>query len=149
MKWLLFFLGVGLLAYFMVSSPHRRQCEPITIETPSNETIVVEIAASPIQKARGLSNRDTLLPRHGMLFLFNQSDNHSFWMKDTRIPLDIIWLQNKQVMEIATLPPQYETFVAQHTPHNKADAVLELNAGESQQLGITIGAILDWETQCQ
>ena len=55
----------------------------------------VEIAQTPKQRAQGLMFRQDLAEDHGMLFDFNENGRHSFWMKNTLVPLDIIWINSE------------------------------------------------------
>ena len=68
----------------------------IPIHTPSGITIQAEIADTPQKRATGLMFRDHLKKDHGMLFFFNEPQAWSFWMKNTKIPLDLIWLDGKK-----------------------------------------------------
>ena len=98
----------------------------------------VEIADTPQERRQGLMYRKELAVDRGMLFIFDKEDHHGFWMKNTLIPLDIIWLdKNKQVIHIEenVQSCQEDTCPAVY-PKQKALSVLELNAGEVQQLGL-------------
>ena len=63
---------------------------------PDGSSIAVEVVADPESRARGLMYRPSLAENRGMLFLFPAPDVHSFWMKDTLIPLDMIWLDTER-----------------------------------------------------
>lgn len=92
------------------------------------KTFNVEIAQTDAEHTKGLSGRDFLAPDAGMLFIFPSSDIHTFWMKDTLIPLDIIYINDNNIVEITTLQPQNGDNIPKYTPQNKANYVLELNA---------------------
>jgi len=78
----------------------------LPILTPSGVTIQAEIADTPVKRATGLMYRDHLDKNHGMLFFFGQPQAWGFWMKNTKIPLDMIWLNiNKQVVHIERSVP--------------------------------------------
>ncbi len=68
----------------------------VHIQTPSGITIHAEIADTPLKRTVGLMYRDHLKKDHGMLFFFSQPQAWSFWMKNTKIPLDLIWLDAKK-----------------------------------------------------
>ena len=68
------------------------QKQKLDIVTINGKDIKVELALTQSQREKGLSGRNYLDKNSGMLFVFPQAGNHSFWMKDTLIPLDIIWL---------------------------------------------------------
>jgi uncharacterized protein len=145
MKWiwalcLIAMLGT-VIAIIMQSKP---ECQLLTITTPSKNSVSVELAKIESAWQKGLSGRKSLPPQTGMLFLFPSPDIYSFWMKDTLIPLDIIWLNNKQVVDLTTLEPATADHIPQYTPTSEADTVLEINKGEAAKLGIIKGTQLHW-----
>ncbi|OIO80853.1 hypothetical protein AUJ84_02400 [Candidatus Pacearchaeota archaeon CG1_02_32_132] len=96
----------------------------------------VELAQTPEERATGLMNREFLAENEGMLFIFPEEGDYGFWMKDTLIPLDMIWInQNLEIVNIATAQPCNEVcpIIRSKDP---ALYVLELNAGITSQLGI-------------
>ncbi len=98
----------------------------------------VQLAQTTEERKQGLSNQEHLPENQGMLFIFQQSGNYGFWMKDMKIPLDIIWLdQNLEVIEIITAQPCKETCTT-HSPTQKAKYVLEINAGLATKYNIEI-----------
>src|SRR5688500_9478780 len=74
---------------------------------PDGFMVGVELAADPETRARGLMHRPLLAPDRGMLFLFPSSEIQSFWMKDTLIPLDMIWIdEDRRIVDIMSdVPP--------------------------------------------
>src|SRR5687767_4745086 len=68
----------------------------VQILTPNGVTIQAEIADTTERRARGLMYRDSLAKDRGMLFTFAEPQLWTFWMKNTRIPLDIIWMDGKK-----------------------------------------------------
>ena len=100
----------------------------------------LEIAQTSKERQQGLMHRTILPTKNGMLFVFPESRLLKFWMKDTLIPLDIIYIQNNQITEIyknvqpcqVTNCPNYPSGVA----NNMA---LEINAGLSQKFDINVG----------
>jgi uncharacterized membrane protein (UPF0127 family) len=68
----------------------------VHIQTPSGITIQAEVADTPLKRSVGLMYRDHLKKDHGMLFFFSQPQAWSFWMKNTKISLDLIWLDAKK-----------------------------------------------------
>ena len=91
---------------------------------------------------RGLQGRASLPAQNGMLFVFPANGRYPFWMKDTLIPLDIIWLDySRRVVDIsADLPPCRTPQCPTYAPRHEALYVLELNAGEAARTGIKPGA---------
>ncbi|PIU42642.1 MAG: hypothetical protein CO034_01020 [Parcubacteria group bacterium CG_4_9_14_0_2_um_filter_35_11] len=102
--------------------------------------ILVEIADTPEKRAKGLSDRQSLPENQGMLFLFDKPDFHSFWMKDTLIPLDFIWIRDDKVVGI-TQNIKPEGYQPPHvlTPEEKINAVLEVNAGFVKKSNLKVG----------
>ncbi len=101
----------------------------------NNQTFEVEIAKTEAERAYGLMNRDHLDHNKGMLFVFDKPDFYIFWMKNTKIPLDIIWIQDNRIVDIATLQPQTANNIPQYQPKQKANLVLELNANSDFKIG--------------
>jgi len=101
----------------------------------------VEIAKSPIQKAKGLMFRDKLEENQGMLFVFEAEKKHSFWMKNVLFPLDIIWLDaNKKVVFISyNNQPCSNSRCVSIKPDQNAKYVLEINGGLTKEIGLKIG----------
>lgn len=96
--------------------------------------LTVEIADTTAKRARGLMYRKELGKNKGMLFIFPNSAKHSFWMANTKIPLDIIWMdENYNVVHVEkNVPPCSSKNIIlcpQYTPKTSAKYVLEVNAG--------------------
>lgn len=101
----------------------------------------IEIAQTPEERAKGFQGRRHLDKGKGMLFIFPKSGKHSFWMKDTHIALDIVWInQNKRVVTImpGILPCQTEQCPV-YAPDKDALYVLEVNSGVTLELGLKVG----------
>lgn len=102
----------------------------------------VEVAALTEERTKGLMFRETLGEREGMLFIFERGTQQSFWMKNTRIPLDIGYFSsNGTLLEIHKAKP-YDT---SGVPSKSSDIkfVLELNVGGFKHLNIPIGSRID------
>ncbi|GAB3350164.1 DUF192 domain-containing protein [Lysobacter tyrosinilyticus] len=105
----------------------------------------VEIADDDAERARGLMFRDEMAADHGMLFIHDSEEPQSYWMKNTRIPLDILYFDNerKLVSQQRDVPP---CALGDGCPPYPSDAparyVLELNAGEAARLKLVSGAQL-------
>ena len=132
------FLILIIATGLAISYPFVFKSQPTNQVTIKDQTYKVEIADSPEERERGLSNRDHLEPNSGMLFIFSEEDKHKFWMKDTKIPLDIIWINDSRIVEMTTLQPQNENDIPSYTPENKANYVLEINANSGFKLGDTV-----------
>lgn len=125
----------------------RTNCEQTTVTLPDGATITAQIADSTAERAKGLSDRPSLPPNTGMLFVFPAAGHHSFWMYRTLIPLDIIWIRNNRVVDVASLQPATSSTIPQHTPTEDADTVLEVNQGIASQHGVVAGETISW-TPC-
>ena len=107
-------------------------------ETDQGErSFSIEIADDGEERARGLMFRQSMADDHGMLFVFEQSRPLSFWMKNTPMPLDLLFIADDGRV-IAILPGEpYST--AAIGPGEPARFVLELKAGTAQKSGIAVG----------
>lgn len=132
-------LALGIAAFLVFN---KKTSANVTIK---DKEFNVALALTDSQREKGLSKKESLDANSGMLFVFPKSDIHSFWMKDTLIPLDILWLAPSEVegmskiVEMATLDPQSDELIPQYTPKNNANYVLELNAGEITENDFKIG----------
>lgn len=101
----------------------------------------LEVAKTEESQQKGLSQRDELCLDCGMFFPFKIPGRYSFWMKDTHIPLDIIWLNSKlKVVKIVTAVKTNSEII--YTNKKLAKYVIELNANESFRLGLNVGDTL-------
>jgi uncharacterized membrane protein (UPF0127 family) len=97
----------------------------------------IEIADTEAKHAQGLMDRTSLPADRGMLFVFKTPDTYSFWMHNTLIPLDIIFLNAEgKVLEIHHRRPLDDTG---RGPRDPALFVIELNAGAAQTIGLKPG----------
>lgn len=98
----------------------------------------VEIADEPEEHAQGLMFRDSMPADHGMLFIFPRSSPRSFWMKNTRIPLDILYFdaQRRLVKAHHNVPPCRSRRCPSYSSKWPAKYVLELNGGTAERIGV-------------
>ena len=117
---------------------------PLTV-TSLGETheFRVEVARTAQEQARGLMFRTEMGPDEGMLFPYDQPRVLSFWMKNTVLSLDLIFIgPDRRVINVAAnAVPYSEQSIVSEAP---AIATLELNAGRAAELGIVPGARVDW-----
>lgn len=105
-----------------------------------NTVIEVEIAETPLARERGLSGRKTLGENKGMLFVFGEKNYHSFWMKEMKFPIDIIWISDDKVVDIAhNVPIVASEFLKIYQPKEPVNFVLEVNAGFSEKHDVKVG----------
>lgn len=126
--------GVAGGALLVFSSHFSFPTTPISL-SPQRVSIgettwqVIGIAQTEQERALGLSFWDSIPEHGGLLFRFDQPGRHSFWMKDMRFPLDIIFIRNNQVDSVAKnrLPGDLSPIF----PIGEVDWVFEVNAGEA------------------
>lgn len=117
------------------------QLLPISAEMKiSNEVIKLEVPKTEIEKATGLMYRTSLPKNRGMVFNFEPAQQLTFWMKNCKIPLDMIFMRYGVVRAIATkAPPCTSDPCPDYAPNMPIDQVVELNGGEAARLNIKIG----------
>jgi uncharacterized membrane protein (UPF0127 family) len=118
----------------------------IKVFLPDGKSITAELAVSDEERARGLMFRKKVLPEQGMLFVFEREDVHSFWMKNTLVALDMLWLDSeKQVVYVAAdVPPCTADPCPSYGPDRPARYVLELASGRAEASGIKVGVRLQF-----
>lgn len=118
---------------------------PLTISSNGQQhSFTVELAATRVEQARGLMFRTEMAPDKGMIFPFDRLRMASFWMKNTVIPLDIIFVRSNGTIE---------SIAANTTPYSldpvesgePVAAVLELAGGRAAELGIAAGDTVEWQ----
>ncbi|HEX7042169.1 MAG TPA: DUF192 domain-containing protein [Patescibacteria group bacterium] len=108
--------------------------------TINHHNFYVEIAKTEAQKEKGLGDRKSLEENHGMYFPFETSGNYAFWMKDMEFPIDIIYISNERIVNIFTdTKPALDPSTTVVRPTQNVDAVLEINAGETERNNIKVG----------
>jgi uncharacterized protein len=104
-----------------------------------NSSLFAEVADNPQTSANGLMFRDSLPEDHGMLFVFEKPRTASFWMKNTKIPLSIAYIDSAgRILQIQSMKPLDETPVA--STSNEVAFALEVNEGWFKRNGVSAGA---------
>ena len=119
------------------------------VRFPDGARFRAEVVTKPFDMARGMMFRDSLPADRGMLFIHQEPGLYQYFMYQTRIPLDIIWLdQNRLVTEIAASTPPCKDTSASRCPQyggtRRSLYVLELNAGIAAKHGLKPGDRLDF-----
>ena len=107
---------------------------------------LAEIADTAEERAQGLMYRDNLAANEGMLFLYPAERPITFWMKNTPLPLDMIFIDgNGRIVHVAAMAKPFDTRpISSERP---AKAVLEILGGSAGQLGINVGDFVEWPAQ--
>ena len=143
-----FYILIAVMVFFGVA------CQPVgaPVKPASSQTyfpisiggseIQLQLALKPAEQQKGLMYRKSLDNDHGMLFLFDRPDKRGFWMKNTRIPLDIGYFDSSgQLLEIHTLFPYDETAV--NSRSREVLIAVETNRGWYAANGIQVGDRID------
>lgn len=139
-------LTLVLLAAMATPTPAPPLASPACV-IPGGTTIHLELALTDQEKVLGLMFRDNLPADRGMLFPFKTDSNLPFWMKNTYIPLDFVWLDaSGTVVDVRSdVPPCESDPCPSYSSHHPARAVLEVNAGFAAAHGIHPGVKLSFE----
>ncbi|MEW6247599.1 MAG: DUF192 domain-containing protein [Nitrospirota bacterium] len=118
------------------------------MKTPGGAIIYAELADTTEKRARGLMFRNSLAQDRGMLFAFSEPKPWTFWMKNTKVPLDIIWLDGKKrIVHIERNVPictRTDDSCPQYQPTEDAMYVLEIAGGMADALKLQRGATLQF-----
>ncbi|MFL6726910.1 MAG: DUF192 domain-containing protein [Sphingomicrobium sp.] len=116
---------------------------PLTIRAKNGlHRFTVEVAATPDQQERGLMFRSALAGDRGMIFPYEPAQQVAFWMKNTLIPLDIIYIRaDGTIARITHAEPMDLTPLPSGEP---VTGVLEIRGGRASELGIREGDIVTW-----
>ena len=129
-------IGVGAVFFYRTESQLEQIAEF------GGVSLRIEYATTASAREKGLSGRDSIPSDYGMLFVFQRDDKYGFWMKDTLVPLDIFWLDNKgQVVHIEQNVAT-STYTNVFYPTTPARYVLETVAGFASEHDIKIGSKL-------
>jgi len=106
-----------------------------------NHTFKLYVAKSSNDQQVGLSKYDKIDDSRGMIFTFGKPDYYSFWMKQMKFPIDIIYIKDNKIVTIhkSVKPPKSSEELTLYNPTQPSDKVLEVNAGLSQKYNIKEG----------
>lgn len=97
--------------------------------------VEAEVAATPSDRERGLMHRREIPRGTGMLFVFPSAGRRGFWMKDTLVPLTILFIRDRRVVEIRDMQPCLKTPCPLTTPDDPYDMALEVPLGAGGRVG--------------
>ncbi len=131
---------LGLIAVLTAGQGIACPEDQIDIRTDAGvATYSVEIADDAAERAQGLMFREDMAREHGMYFVYPTGRPVAFWMKNTPLPLDIIYINERGV--ICSIAADTTPYSEEALPSGcAAQTVLELNAGEAKAAGIRVGA---------
>jgi uncharacterized membrane protein (UPF0127 family) len=132
-------VGVGAGAFVLPGQALAAPLETVEIVSSRGRSrFQVEIAVTPAEQARGLMFRKSLAPDRGMLFIYKRPQPVAYWMRNTLIPLDIIYIQpDGRILSIVrNARPHDETPLPSGGP---VLGVLEIAGGRAAQLGVLPG----------
>ena len=134
---LIFVIAFTIFLYFLFLKNINSGEDKIKMVCIGERCFDVEVAITEEERTKGLMLRDNLEEDKGMLFIFENEGIYGFWMKDTIIPLKIIWInENKDVVYIVDTIPCKNEICEVYSSDEKAKYVLEIN---SSIWGIKIG----------
>lgn len=134
--------GLGLFLLFLTGGSAAADCAADRIEFRLPDGVAsfsVEVADDPAERAQGLMHRTEMADDHGMLFVYREAQQVAFWMKNTPLSLDIIFLNRKGL--ICSIAAGTTPYSLDNIPSRcAAQTVLEVKAGIAKQAGLKIGA---------
>src|ERR1700722_16773032 len=140
--------AMGLLWLLVLAGcqPKATQSTPFGLRIAelkiSNVPITAEVADTPQASENGLMFRDSLPEDHGMLFIFDQPRKASFWMRNTKIPLSIAYIDsNGRILEIKSMNPLDEAIVPSNS--DEVAYALEVNQGWFARHGVSPGTKIE------
>ena len=170
---LLVFLGAVMMIFFYTARKEVLEIAQVTVPLSSHEPrmiaweqlralkdatkvevrvggarVIAEVMRSDAKRQQGLSGREGLAENEGMMFIFDKAEAHSFWNKDMKFPIDILWMARGEVAGVSPLPMYDGASPAIITAPSPADVVLEVPAGFAAERAITAGnTITIYETK--
>jgi len=134
------------LSFILIMPSMKTMACPIELPAATinikGHTLTVELATTPTSRSCGLSHREELPDNHGMLFVFAEHRNHTFWMKDTSIALSIAFLDDSgQIFSIQDMTPIQTA--EQYSSGSPASYALEVNQGWFRRHGIEVGDVVE------
>lgn len=131
-------LFIGLLIITFIMSKQTKQV------VVNNKSFNVKIADNEKERQIGLSKTTKIVENQGMLFIFDNADYHSFWMKDMKFPIDIIFIKGDKVVTVIenAKPGVKEEDLEIYQPEEASDKVLEVSAGTAKKYNIKKGTLI-------
>jgi uncharacterized membrane protein (UPF0127 family) len=130
-----------VLAFILIIPACTQEKQKLVIHSATGDHYVkVEVVTDPADQVRGLMYRRSLGKESGMLFIFRREEPQSFWMKNTLIPLDMIFVSaDLVIVDITTMQPCTTDPCPSYTSRQPAKYVVEVNADYCRSHNIVIG----------
>jgi uncharacterized membrane protein (UPF0127 family) len=142
--------GIGVGIVIARQKPASNTVNGMTYRTTTmnvdGQKYTLQIADTPAKQTLGLGQRDNMMPKAGMVFLYAQpAQDLCFWMKDMRFSLDIIWLDAQKQVTLIEPSLSPATYPKTYCPPKPSQYVVEINAGMAGSLGLHQGQKLDFK----
>jgi len=139
-------ITVGVTGLLLCAKVGPSPDKVIKVFFPNGTSVTAELAMTDTDRARGLMFREKVPADQGMLFVFEEEGRHSFWMKNTKVYLDMIWLDSgRRIIHIERMvPPCVADPCPSYGPQLAARFVLELKGGEAEVRGLSVGDRLEF-----
>jgi uncharacterized membrane protein (UPF0127 family) len=140
----LLFVTFIILIIYIPSLAFEKKFLPVFL--PNGVEITAEVVIDEADRQRGLMFRESINPDQGMLFVFEDENFHSFWMKNMKISIDILWLdKNQRIVHIEKkVPPCKKDPCPSYPPGLPAKYVLELKDGSVEKHGLKLYDRIDF-----
>ncbi|MDN5928037.1 MAG: DUF192 domain-containing protein [Hyphomicrobiales bacterium] len=146
----LFAAGMAFFVIALLLSPVRAGQSPMVLPTDPTPLVIdgangshsfsIEIANTPQEQEQGLMYRQEMPDDHGMLFAFDHSEPLAFWMKNTPMPLDLVFVSSRGEVRAVRQGKPFSTDII--SPNAPVRFVLELKAGMAEKAGISDGVVM-------
>lgn len=151
MKKFVLLVFIVLPIYFLFQKPNYSKCKKAYL-IKNNHKIELDIAYTKTQKSIGLMFIRKLDENKGMIFVFDNDEEHVFWMKNTYIPLDIIFVSNDfrivDIFENVRQSYEEEPDDRVERVYSHGTYVIEVNAGLVKKMGLSIGQKIKIKWEC-
>jgi len=149
LHWFIILAFIGFLIFVALRRPGvdttALPSSGIKVVNIGDTSVRVDLALTPEEKARGLSGRETLAEDQGMLFVFDYTTRHPFWMKDMLIPIDMIWIDENGVVVYMAENALPESYPALFGTNVESKYVLEVVSGFAKRHGVITGSKVEFK----
>jgi len=135
---------LGALLFRVLTSQPRQ----IPVYLPDGTVFIVDVALNQSEKVLGLSSRDSIRSKEGMLINYGRPDLHTVWLEDMFFSVDVVWLLDNQIVGITKdVPPERERVQTEryiYRAPTKANQVLQLPTGTVDWYDLEVGQVIEW-----